>query len=148
MSKTTPFFSLSDSKVLFLYPPKHLRIFVLQNLIYCITFLLYCSSFSKSLFLCSSSDDLLCLYLSVWHLEAQWLKKKAEKEATFPQDRHKPGWYWSHSALWDGLSPELLFKCWKLCALAGAVGFAFSRVKKTLNNPMACLLNIEVQGNQ
>lgn len=86
--------------------------------------------------------------MSVWHLEAQWLEKKAGREATFPQDRHRPGWYWSHSALWDGLSPELLFKCWKLCALAGAVGFAFSREKKTLNNPRACILNIEVQGYQ
>lgn len=55
-------FSLSDSKVLFFYLPKNLRIFVLQNSIYCITFLLYCSSSSKSLFLYSSSVN--SLYLS------------------------------------------------------------------------------------
>lgn len=76
--------SLSDSKVLFLYLPKNLRIFLLQNLIYCITFLLYCSSSSKNLFLYSCSDDLLCLYLSVWHLEAQCLEK-AGKETCSPR---------------------------------------------------------------
>lgn len=68
------YFPLSDSKALFLYLPKSQRIFILQNLIYCITFLLYCSSSSKSLLLYSSLDNLLCLYLSVWHLEARWLE--------------------------------------------------------------------------
>lgn len=122
-----------------------MRIFVLQNLIHCITFLLYCSSSSKNLFLCSSSEDSLIL-LSVLDLEAQWLEKKAGKEATLPQDTHKAGWRWGHPALWGGLSPEMLFKCWQLCALAliGAAGLTFSRVKQATSNLGRCLLNTEV----
>lgn len=83
-------------------------------------------------------------------LEAQYLEKKAGKEAMFPQDGHKAGWRWGHPALWCGLFPEMLFKCWQLCVLAlvGAAGFAFSRVKQATSNPGRSLLNIKVWGYQ